>query len=169
MPHELTLEMGDAGGEFSHPLSLLGDPRLYACSELEEPAEIVGVAPGLEDLPVHDPMDEGRRERLPSTTGEDPEEALLHAGVRRTHHDLVTLGDDIVDRPLLLDRADDPEELADPVRSTGEPRRTAVDRPGAVGHRADRLDPVFGDELEPPPSDRLALLDGSHGRPSLTA
>jgi hypothetical protein len=75
---------------------------------LKESSEIVGVAPGLDDHPVGNPMNEDCPERLPLAVTWDDQETLLHAAVRRAHHHFVSLGDDVVNRPRLLDLADAP-------------------------------------------------------------
>ena len=55
--------------------------------ELEEAPEVVGVAPGLGDPPVHHAVDERRPEHLGHPGGRDAHELALLAGVRRPHHD----------------------------------------------------------------------------------
>src|SRR5215470_3239461 len=73
-----------------------------AGAELEEPAEVVGVAPGFCDQPAADAEDERRGEHLWLALGRDAEELLLGAGVGGADGDLVAFGDHVVDRPLLL-------------------------------------------------------------------
>src|SRR5215212_9048982 len=126
-------------------LLLLG--RLDPCPELKEPPQIVGVSPGLEYLPLGDPMYEGRRKRLRSATAGYPEEALLYAGVRRAHDHFVPFGDHVLGRPCLLDRAHRSKELADPLRTRGKLYRDIVHRPCRGGHLADLLDLVLADEV----------------------
>jgi len=88
------------------PIGLIGRGGLDPCSELQQSPEIVGVSPCLVDLAVGDSMNKGCGERLRLAVTGDPKEALLATVVRCAHDDLVLLGDDVVDRPPLLDRAE---------------------------------------------------------------
>src|SRR5699024_10006821 len=53
-----------------------GLPRDDAAAELEDPPEVVGVPPPLEDAASGDPVDEGRRERLRPARAGEPEELV---------------------------------------------------------------------------------------------
>src|SRR4051812_35873419 len=85
-------------------LLLLGHARLKPCAELQEPAEIIGVAPGGDQLSVGNLMDEGCGECLLPAVAGNAEEALLLTGICRAHDHFIALGDHILDRPGLLDR-----------------------------------------------------------------
>src|SRR3954471_17534228 len=52
--------------------------------ELEHPSEIVGIAPDLVNLSVHDPEDEGRGELLAAAMAGYAKETLLEAAIPRT-------------------------------------------------------------------------------------
>src|SRR5829696_6477600 len=98
---------------------------------------------------------------------EYPKEALLYAPVGRAHDHLVTLGDQVLDREFLLDRADLAKELTNPLWAGRKSSRwTAVHRPGRSGHLANLLDFMFVDEFYPTARDRFVLLYRAHPRAS---
>src|SRR4051812_47500414 len=96
-----------------------------AGTQLQEPAEGVGVAPGLGDPAVVQPGGEGGGEDLPDAGGGDAEEAVLHAGVGGPDDAPVALGDDVVDRPGLLAGAEGGEEGVDALGAAGRAGRPA--------------------------------------------
>ena len=100
-------------------------------------------------------------ERLLVTMTGYPKEALLHAPVSRTQDYLIVLGDYVLNREVLINRANLSKELAHPVC----PRRasswwTTVHCPSRSGHLADLLYLMFVDEFEPSASDGFVLYRG---------
>jgi hypothetical protein len=78
----------------------------HSSAELEQPLQVGGVASGAEDEAVLDLQYERRGEHLLDAGGGDAQELALGTAVSRPKDDLVTLGDHIVDRPLLRDGAE---------------------------------------------------------------
>ena len=127
--------------------------------ELEEPSEIVSVAPGLEDLSVGNPMNEHCRERLRLAVTWDAQKTLLDAAIGRAHRHSVSLGNNVVNRPRLLYLAERAKELAEAVRTRRKSWRPALHRPGRSHHLAQCLDVVLANEIEESSSDSLVLLN----------
>src|SRR5215211_2592579 len=97
-------------------------------------------------------MNERRGEGLPLAVTGDAKKVLLHAAVRSADDHLVSLGDDVVDRPYLLDLPEGTEEFAEPGRARGKPpRRPAVHRPSRSNQRAKLLNGVLTHEVQESP------------------
>jgi hypothetical protein len=129
---------------------------------LEDSAQVVCIAPSLQNLSAYDSMNKRCRKRLPYTLARYSHEALLRAGVRRAHDYFVALGNDIFNLPSLGDRPDGSKEFADAICAGGQRWGPSVHRPSWGDHLADLLDPVFADEIEPSASDRFVVLDRRH-------
>src|SRR5436305_6775083 len=76
------------------------------CSQLQHPAQIIRIAPRLDNLTLSHPVNEGCGKGLPPTMAGYAKEALLQTGVCRTYDHFVPFGNHVLNAPLLLDRAE---------------------------------------------------------------
>src|SRR5215203_3805592 len=113
-------------------------------------------------------MNEDCAERLPLAVTWDAQETLLHAAVGRAHHHSVSLGNDVVNRPRLVDLTERSKELAEAVRAGGKPWGPALHLPGRSHHLAQCLDVVLANEIEELSSDPLVLLHRRHFLPPMS-
>jgi len=129
------------------------------CAELEQSAQVIGVAPGLTDQPAGDVVDEHRGENLPATMAWYAEKTVLLDDVRGADGHLVDGSDDILDGPLLFDTPKCGEQSTD-ARLTGRKSRwTTVHNPGRCDHGDETVDVVFADECKEAPANSFVVLD----------
>lgn len=127
--------------------------RFNACAELEQPAQIIGIAPSLADQSTGDVVNEHRGEHLLATMAWYAQETVLIDGIRGADGHLVDGGDDILNGPLLFDTPEHGEQLTD-TRLTGrQPWWTTVHSPGRTDHGDEAVDVVFTDERKEAPAD----------------